>query len=204
MPFLLKELGISSLSGQFTLQRGALGIEFQTIGLKGFRQSSLWISYGLRLHPHISAGLGIHFWNTSLTEMLIYAPGISFALGLQIRINEKWELGGQLVHAAGWSSQTRSSLDQQRTIASGISCSFFKSARILFDLRINPGYNIIVCGGMEWVLNKQIKLRVGISRQPFTYSWGMSLKFNRWIAEFAFLYRADTGLTPLTSLTHAW
>ncbi len=204
MPYLLKELGISSLAGQFTFQRGALGAEIETIGLKGFRQSSLWISYGLRLHPHISAGLGIHFWNATLTEQLIYAPGISFALGLQIRINEKWELGGQLVHPAGWSSQTGSSFHQQSSIASGFSYSFFRASRILFDLRINPGHSINLCGGMEWVLNKQINLRVGLCKQPFTYSWGISLKFAKWIAEFSFLYRADTGLSPLTSLTHAW
>jgi hypothetical protein len=204
MPYLLKELGISSLAGQFTFPRGALGIVLSTQGLRGFRQNSIWLSYGLRLHPNISAGLGIHLWNTTLTEQLIYAPGISFALGIQIRVNKQWELGARLFHPAGWSARTELSGQELMSIESGFSYSFFRTSRILFDLHINPGYSIILSSGMEWILNKQINLRVGICNRPFTYSWGISLKFTKWIAEFSFQYRTDTGLSPRTSLTHAW
>ncbi len=204
MPFLLKELGISSLAGQFTFRRGGLGTVFSTMGIRGFRQNSLWFSYGLRLHPDISAGLGIHFWNTTLTEQHMYAPGISFALGLQIRINEQWKLGGRLIHPAGWSTQTKFCGQELMSFESGFSYTFFSASRILFDLRILPGQSIILCGGMEWILNKQLNLRIGICNRPFTYSWGISLNFTKWIAEFSFQYRVDTGLSPLTSLSHAW
>ena len=204
MPYLLKELGISSIAGQFTLQRGALGILLKSMGLRGFRQNSLWLSYGLKLHPDISAGLGIHFWNTTLTEQLLYAPGISFALGLQIKINEQWKLGARLIHPAGWSAQTHLSIQDFMSIETGFSYSFFKSAQLYLELHIKPGGEIIVCSGMEWILKKHISLRTGICSRPFTYSWGISLTFTKWIAEFSFQYRTNTGLSPLTSLTHAW
>ena len=204
MPYLLKELGISSLAGQFTFQRGALGALLSTMGLRGLRQNSLWLSYGLRLHPDISAGLGIHFWNTSCTEQLIYAPGISFALGLQIRINKQWNLGARLIHPVKWSDRDPFPIQAFMSIETGFSYSFFRSAQLYLELHIKPGGGIIVCSGMEWALKKQISLRTGICTGPFTYSWGISMKFTKWIAEFSFQYRTDTGLSPLTSLTHAW
>ncbi|MCK5692064.1 MAG: hypothetical protein KAI08_04420, partial [Bacteroidales bacterium] len=72
------------------------------------------------------------------------------------------------------------------------------------ELHITPGTPLILCSGIEWILNQQIRLRTGIYSRPFTYTWGISLKFTRWIAEFSFQFRTDTGLSPLTSLTHVW
>jgi len=204
LPYLIKELGISSFSGQFSSGSGALGLALFTQGLQGFRQSSLWLSYGLRLHSNLSAGMGIHLWNSTITEQLIYAPGISFALGLQIKINEQWILGTRLFHPTAWSSQTDLSKDQLMTIEAGFSYSFFRVAQIYSELHIKPETSLILCSGLEWILNQQIRLRTGICSQPFTFSWGISLGFTKWVAEFAFQYRTDTGLSPLTSLTHAW
>jgi len=204
MPYLIKELGISSFSGQFISGKGALGLALSTQGLSGFRQSSLWLSYGLRLHPDISAGVGIHLWNSTITEQFIYAPGISFALGLQVRIHEQWKLGVRLFHPAVWSSQSDQSREQFMAIEAGFSYSFFKVAWLYSELHIKPGASIILCSGIEWVLKQQIRLRTGINSRPFTFSWGISLRFTKWVAEFSFQYRTDTGLSPLTSMTYAW
>ena len=203
-PYLLKELGISSFSGQFSTGKGALGIALSTQGLSGFRQSSLWLSYGLRLNPDISAGMGIHLWNSSIREQLIYAPGISFALGLQVRIQEQWILGARLFHPTAWSSQSKQSKEQHMAIEAGFSYSFFRVARLYSELHIKPGASLILCNGIEWSLNQHTHLRTGICSQPFTFSWGIALRFTKWVAEFSFQYRTDTGLSPLTSLTHAW
>ena len=204
MPYLIKELGISSLSGQFISGKGALGLALSTQGLSGFRQSSLWLSYGFKLHSDISAGLGIHLWNSTIAEQLIYAPGISFALGLQVRIREQWKLGARLFHPAVWSSQSDQSGEQLMAIEAGFSYSFFKVAWLYSELHIRPGASLIISNGIEWILNQQIRLRTGICSRPFTYTWGISLRFTKWIADFSFQFRTDTGLSPLTSLTYAW
>ena len=204
MPYLIKELGISSFSGQFISGKGALGLALSTQGLSGFRQSSLWLSYGLRLNPDISAGMGIHLWNSSIREQLIYAPGISFALGLQVRIQEQWKLGARLFHPAVWSSQSDQFNEQLMAIEAGFSYSFFRVAWVYSELHITPGASLKLCSGIEWILKQQTRLRAGICSRPFTFSWGISLRFTKWIADFSFQYRTDTGLSPLTSLTYEW
>jgi len=203
-PFLLKELGVSSLSGQFISGRGAFGLDLATLGLRGFRQSSLWLAYGLKLHDKISAGLGLHFWNSTITEQFIYAPGFSFALGIQIKFREHWQLGTRLFHPTAWSSQADLSQKQGMSMETGFSYSFFKVAQIYSELHIKPAAYFMLCGGIEWILKHNIIMRTGISSRPFTFSWGISLNFASWVADFSFQYRADTGLSPYTSLTHAW
>ena len=203
-PFLLKDLGISSLSGQFTTGRGALGVLLSNTGLRGLRQSSLWLAFGQRLHPCIGAGVGLHFWNTSVREKLLYAPGISFALGIQIRIQDQWRIGTRVFHPATWTRLPEASGDEVMRIESGFSYSFFDAARIYAELHIKPGIPITLCGGAEWFLNRRIVLRTGICSLPFTYSWGISFRLKQLVAEFSCMYMSSTGFSPLSALTYEW
>jgi len=167
-PYLLKELGISSLSGQFISGRGAFGLALSTLGLKGFRQSTIWLAYGMKLHSNISAGVGLHLWNSTISEHILYAPGISFAMGLQIKIQKQWQLGARLFHPITWSSQTDLSQEQLMSIETGFSYSFFKVARIYSELHINPGTYFMLCSGIEWIFKQHTILRTGICSRPFT------------------------------------
>ena len=203
-PYLLRELGQSSLSGQFLTGNGSLGMVLSTQGIKGLRQSSLWLSYGLSLHPDIAAGMGIHLWNTSMAEQVLYATGISFALGIRARIHQQWMVGAHVLHPLSWSSLALPSASPGMTIASGFSFTFLKSATIYSEVHIKPGIGIILVEAIEWQLNKRISLSTGFSDKPFTFSWGISLIHPQWIIQFAFQYRTNSGTVPLASLSHAW
>ena len=203
-PYWLTELGISSFSGQFNMGNGALGFMLSTLGLKGLRQSSLWLSYGQKLHPDSSAGVGMHFWSSSINEHLFYAPGIGVSLGLQIKIREQWKLGARVFHPATWSLLSTPAGKESMHMETGFAYSFFRVATIYSELQIRPKASMILCGGCEWILNQRIRMRTGISSGPFTFSWGIYLKFRDCTAEFSFLYRTDTGLSPLTALSYEW
>jgi len=203
-PYLLKDLGVSSLSAQLRTGNGAIGFRLSTRGLMGFRQSSLWLSYGLKLNQDISAGMGIHLWNSSIAEQLIYAPGISFDLGIQIRIKESWKLGAHLYHPLSFSPRSDQSKTNPVAIETGFSYAFFRVARIYSELHIRPGEPINLCSGAEWLVNQLISLRTGFRTTPFTFSWGISFSFKKCILDFTFQYRMLTGLSPLTSMSYAW
>lgn len=203
-PYLLKELGQSSLTGQFITGNGAIGLQLSTQGIKGLRQSSLWFSYGLKLHPDVAAGMGIHFWNTSMAEQILYASGLSFALGIRIRIHQQWMLGAHVRHPLSWSSLTLPSASPGMILACGFSYTFMKSSTIYSEIHISPGIGIILAEGIEWHPGKRISLSFGFSDKPFTFSWGISLLHPNWNILFAFQYRTDSGVVPFTSLSHAW
>lgn len=203
-PFLLKELGVSSISGQFRTGKGALGISLSTLGLKGLSKSSLWLAYGQKLHPKISAGLGLHLWNTSIPEHYIYAPGISFSLGLQFRICEHWKFGARIFHPVAWQRLQETQGETSMRIESGFAYSFFNVARVYSELHMLPGAPLILCGGAEWILNRQILFRTGICSDPFTCSWGISLEIKNLRIEFSVAYRSYTGLSPTSAFTYGW
>ena len=203
-PYLLKEIGISTLSAQLKAGTGALGVSVASRGIKGFRQTSMWFSYGMKLYPGISAGVGIHLWNSAIPEQIIYAPGISFALGLQIRINDHWILGGGLFHPAGWYSQSAFSIQQSMAIETGFSYTFLHSGHLYSEFNLQPGKGIILCNGLDWTTHQHTIFRTGFSTRPYAFSWGISREFRGWVMEFSFQYRIDSGVAPLTSITYAW
>lgn len=203
-PYLLRELGQTSFSGQFVSGKGALGIVLSTQGIKGLRQSSLWLSYGLKLSPVLTAGLGIHLWNSSLPEQVFYATGISFALGIRARINQAWMLGAHVLHPASWSSITLPTATPAMIIAAGFSYTFMTSASFYSEIHVKPGKGIVLAEGLEWHLKGHISMSMGFSDKPLTFSWGIALLHSFWNIQFSFQYRVSSGMVPLASLSHAW
>lgn len=203
-PYLLRELGQSSLSGNFLAGHGAVGLLLSTRGMKGLRQSSFWLSYGMKLHPDLSAGLGIHFWNSSLSEQVFYATGISFALGIQARIHPQWMAGVHVRYPASWSSLALPSALPQMVLAAGFSHTFLNSATIYSELHITPRMGISLVQGLEWPLTGRVSMSSGFSNHPYTFAWGISFLLSGWDIRFAFQYRTQSGTVPFTSLSHAW
>ena len=202
LPFI--ELGISSVSLQANTEKGALGTIFSTYGIPGLRHSSLWLSYGMAISSRLSAGLGMHFWTFSTPEKKFFHPGISFGLGLQVKINEHWICGVHLLNPASW-SDTSSDLPNRKMILSiGCSYSFFRTATIFLDLRMAPENRIQWANGIEWSLRKTICFMIGIHNQPYTWSGGFSVEYKQYEIQIALQYLTDTGTIPYASFHYGW
>lgn len=203
-PYMLRELGQSSLSAQFLAGTGSLGLALSSQGIKGLRQSSFWLSYGMKLHPDVLAGLGIHLWNSSMAEHWFYNYGISFAAGIRVRINPSILLACHVLHPASWRSMNRPYLSTGMSLAAGLSFSFLKAGVIYSEIHVKAIYGLSLIQAIEWPLGKGITLSMGFSSNPLTISWGISIKYSRWSLLFAFQYRSRSGTIPLSSIGHVW
>ena len=203
-PYLLRDLGRSSLSGEFLAGGGALGVLLSTLGIRGLRQTSLWFSYGMKLNKDISAGLGIHLWNSSLPDQIFNAPGMGLALGIQARIQSQWTIGAHVLHPASWSSLSLPNAAPGMILSAGFSYTFLESATLFSEIRAFHRQGIILVEGLEWHLNTRVSMRVGFSNKPTAFSWGISLLFRPWTIQFAFQYLGHSGMIPHTSLGHDW
>ena len=203
-PFILCDLGISSLSIQVPAKTGGFGATLSSFGITGLRQTSTWISYGLKLHPDLSAGLGLHFWNSSIREHSLYHFGASCALGIRFRINQNLFLGAHVMHPVSWPDREPDTVYRLMMISTGFSYTFFKSTTYHSDLHILPEGTLQWCHGLEHHLSESIKILLGMHNRPYSVSGGITVRHNRWSITIAFAYRIDTGTTPSSSLSYAW
>lgn len=203
-PFIVTDLDITSLSAQFTLGNGAPGFVLSTMGIRGMRQSSLWLSYGMELYPGIYSGAGVHLRNTGLVnEAFFYLEG-GYALGLQFQINEKLMLGAHVTDPSVWQKISPGINQPSLMISTGFSYFFFKTAKYHSEIHIRVGASIIWCNGLEIIIGDTVSLFLGLSNQPWSLSMGFSLKFRKWQSIMAGSYCMDTGATPHSSLSYVW
>ena len=203
-PYLLMELGEAGLSAQFPTNKGALGIALFTRGIKGFSQSSLWLAYGMKLHPNMEAGMGIHFWNSSVAEQWLYAYGLSFALGIRIRIHPQVLLGAHVRHPASWTSLSIPGNSPDMHLAAGIAYSFLNTASIYSEIHVHGVHGIILVEAAEWSMRPSVRMSIGFCSKPLSLSWGLAFLQKHWNFQFAFQYRFQSGTIPFISLGHVW
>ncbi|MEN8229924.1 MAG: hypothetical protein ABFS38_17320 [Bacteroidota bacterium] len=203
-PFILKELGISSLCAQIHAGEGTFGTTLSTYGITGLRETSAWISYGMKLHPGITAGLGIHFWCSTIPEQLLYHIGFSFAAGIQAKVNDQLFIGAHVLHPAGWNAITPGMRLDRMVISAGFSYTFFQTVSYYSDLRILSENHIQSCHGIELKLSERIEFLLGMHNHPFSISWGVAFLLDNWTLHAAFEYLIDSGSTPFSSITYAW
>ena len=203
-PFIVKELGISSLSAQIHAGEGAFGTTLSTFGITGLRETSAWISYGMKLHSGITAGLGIHFWSSSIPDQMLYHTGFSFAAGMQAKVNDQLFIGAHVLHPAGWNIEKPGRRNEQMVISAGFSYTFFQTITYYSDLQIMPENHIQTCHGMELKFSERIGFLLGMHNRPFSISGGVAIIHANWTLHAAFEYMIDSGSTPFSSLTYAW
>ena len=203
-PFMISDLTVASLAVQVPVKNGGLGAAFSSYGIRGFRQTSLWISCGMKLHPAVSAGLGLHFLNTGVSERVLFHAAISCALGIQVKLNEDLCLSGHVMHPVAWSDLDPGLDNRKMMIAAGISYTFFESATYYSDLHLFPQGYLQWCHGIEICAVKQLMIILGTHNRPWSVSGGITLKYHHWSVNLATEYCFDTGTTPSSAITYAW
>jgi len=203
-PFILADLGISTISVQIPSGKGALGATLTCFGIKGLYNTSGWLSYGMKLHPAITAGAGIHFWFSSIAEGLFYHPGLSCGIGVQARINDLLVAGGHVMYPAGWSADHPGRKDLPMILTAGCSYRFFNTATYHADLHMTPGNQLRISHGIELSFKKITGLQLGMHNHPYAASLGIELETGAWNICCAAEYCFDTGSSPSTALTYVW
>ncbi len=203
-PGLCADLGISMVSLQLATSHGALGAALSRYGISGVGFTSAWLAYGITLHEGWSAGVGMHFWNTSVREKWLNRPCLSFAAGIRACINDAVSIAAHVIHPAGWYSPGSQPKHHPMTITAGGRWEMMPSACSYLELEFTTGFPVRWKVGLEWVENRGIGLQIGFHSQPLTIACGTSFTFQRWNIQTAFTYCLDAGNTPYAALTYEW
>jgi hypothetical protein len=202
-PFLVRDLGISSLACCFPIPHGGMGMTVSTLGIHGMRYYSAWIGCGLRLGSNLSAGMGIHLLDFATAEYG-HHPGAGCSLGFQYRAGDRLLVGGHICNpvSAAPGIDSRNSLPM--ILSTGIAYTFFKTATWYTELQASPHGPVAWANGIEAVVPPSVILMAGIRTQPLTLSAGVSLPWNRWKFTSAVAWCFDTGITPGFALGYRW
>lgn len=203
-PFLIGDLGISSLSFQYGMSHGALGVTFIHAGISGYSQSSVWIAYGINIAENVTAGVGIHGWTHSISERWFHHPGFSFAAGIQWKIRQKIHWGIHLSHPLGWQSGLPGKHALPMKIAMGFGLLLGNGTILHLETHSTTGRALQWRAGLEWEVRHGLYLQFGLHPGPIAVSGGLTFQHHGWKVQTAFVYGLETGGSPATALTYVW
>ena len=203
-PFIITDLYIASLSVQVALKKGGPGLTLSTMGITGMRQTSAWFSYGMMLHPSLSAGVGILLGGTTISKEAFWGISAGFAMGLQFRVNNELCLGAHITNPASWPGSSLSIRQKSLMITTGLSYLFYKTARYFTEFHVRADRPVQWCNGLEIKIKDTLLLLMGLKNQPWTLSSGFTLIYKKWGLSLSFSYCMDNGSTPYSSLSYEW
>jgi len=195
MPFMMKELGIAGLAFSLPMVHGNLAGKLTSAGIPGYHDNALWVSYGLRVQKNITAGAGLFYNLISIKGKPVHQTRVSFAGGIQVKINSQMVIGGHILYPLQYNSSEIVYSRLQSQVSFGCSYEFFKNNRLYGEFRMNASQHPVFVAGVESVIGNTITFRGGILTHPTTFSIGTGFLSGKFHLLFASHLVYQYGLT---------
>lgn len=200
--FLLKETSYQAGAFVMPTKLGALGVSVASIGYSDFVETKAGLSYGQRFNEKFSVGIQLNYLRTSLTQEFGAKNNVTGAIGLMGKLSEAFTLG---VHIYNPTRSKLAEFDNERVptiMKLGLDYRF--SDKVIFALETEKDidFDPIVKAGIEYHVAEILYLRVGISNNPTSSSFGFGLVLKEFILEASSSFHQTLGMTPGISLIY--
>jgi len=198
--FLMRELGISSISAVLPARPGAFGLAYNQFGSNLYSQSFLGLGYGRNFAERFRAGVRLDAMHTRLAEDYGQRTTLSFALGFGANLSKDLELAAALFNPLR--IKAASDFDEHLPAIYRIGLLYHIennlsiSAEAEKDIRHKPTLRT----GLEYRFKNISVLRVGIGTNPLNHSFGFGFRFTDFTFDIAAVRHEVLGYSPQASL----
>ena len=197
-PFGVKELANAFVAYCEPTSYGSFSAGYSNYGFELYRENKFAIGYGRKIADNLFVGLSSVYQNISIKN---YGSkgALVFNIGAIAKLNDQIGLGFA-VNNVTRSTITNESNDIPIVIWFGTDLTFVKdlvfSAAVKKEIGFNPSFRM----GTEYSILNFLKLRIGTSNEPNTYSGGIGIIYKFVQVDYAFVSHPDLGLTHLFGL----
>ena len=201
-PFVIQELGISSLEGIIKASPGAFQFKTGSFGLKGYRIFSSEIGFGMPLSEKISAGISFQYNNIFTSDSWNYLWSLSPGAAIHYQISSATSLALLLNNPFSPGNYPRHGPLLPSALSIGVSHEIYLHTTLLAEItHTTPGL-LQVKAGLEYRPSGSVLLRTGYHSEPHTLSFGTGLVLGNLLIDLAFCWSATPGFTPAITLTY--
>ncbi len=200
-PFLLKEIGITSLEGVHPAFPGTLKWRISNHGLKGFRQFESALGFGMVLSENLSAGVSFHYYNTVTREQVNYLWTLGPGAGIHYRISPRTAMAVMIMNPLSTGNHARYGPGFPAELSMGISRMVYENATLLSELTLRSPGLMLIRTGLSWCVSPGVIIRSGYHAQPHTFSFGAGIRSGQLLIDLSFAWSAVPGVTPASMIT---
>lgn len=198
--FLVREMGISSISAVLPLSPGVFGLAFNQFGSNLYSQSFAGLSFGRSFGERFQAGVRLDARHTRLAEDYGKRTDLSFAVGLGAVLTSDLMIAATLFNPV----KVKSAMDFDESLPAiyrlGLAYRIDNNLNITVeaekDIRYKPSFRT----GVEYIFKEVAALRAGIGTNPLTHSFGFGFNFGSFIFDIAAVRHEVLGYSPQASV----
>lgn len=199
--YMLSQLGMSLVGGVIPVRPGAFGISLSHMGYSQMGLSRAELSYGMKLGPHLSAGIGFGLHLARFTGEHKSRFALTVSAGLQYQPVQQLLIGTHLFNPA------RASLDERQTmpptLAIGLAFRPHNDFSIALQADASTETRTAIRGGMEYRPISALALRVGYaSGSPEGLTAGVGIAIKRLTLDVGAAYHNTLGITSSVSASY--
>ena len=202
LPFLVKEIGISSLHTIIPVFPGTFRAGMSTYGLKGFRKYTYSLAYGMQLGDNIHAGINFNFQHVSTFNRGAYLWNLSVGGGAQYNISEQTSVGIILINPLQIENYPEYGEMYPAIVALGFSRVIYTNTLALTEIAFESRYGLQWKMGLSYRVLDNLLLRVGFHTNPPSISGGIGYTSGQVMLDLAFKWAALPGVSPAFSLSY--
>lgn len=192
-PFGVKELANAFAAFCEPTQYGSFSAGYSNYGFELYKENKFAFGYGEKIANNFFIGLSSVYHNISIKN---YGrkSAIVFNIGVIAKLNDQIRFGFA-VNNVTRSTITNESNDIPTIIWLGTDLKFVKDIVFSAAIKKEIGFNPSIRLGTEYSMLDFLKLRIGTSNEPNTYSGGFGIIYQFVQVDYAFFSHTDLGLT---------
>jgi hypothetical protein len=202
--FLMRELSLGAGAFALPTKSGTFGLSFQNFGYSLYNQSKVGLAYGLKLSEKFAIGVQLNYHQTVIGEGYGSAGALTAEAGVLFKLSNELTLGA---HVFNPNRSRFAEFDDERLparIRLGLRYEFSDNLIAVTEIEQDIDFAPTLKGGIEYLVNKVLFLRLGFNGNPTTTTFGVGLRFDNFQFDLGSSYHFVLGYSPQASLIYAF
>ncbi|MEI7661184.1 MAG: hypothetical protein WCK34_03250 [Bacteroidota bacterium] len=202
--FLLKELMYEQLGLAYPLKAGTFGIFCSRFGNNQYNELKAGFSFARKFGKTFSAGVQVDYLRIGITGGYGNKNLFSCEIGLQYHADRNLILGIHLLNPVPVKISRSPGELLPVTICAGLSYRFSGAVVVSAEAEKDLVHKILFRAGTEYHFAKPAWVRIGISTDPVSVSFGFGIEYGKLAIDMASAYHQALGFSPCGSLTYSF
>jgi hypothetical protein len=198
-PFLIKEIGISSIESILPVIPGTFHLQISNYGLKGYSNFSWEAAYGMVLGEKLSAGVSFLYYNTATKGEWNYLWTLGIGGGIIYKLSENSILGLHILNPFTVGNYSDFGPLFPACLSLGLSHGIYEDTKIFAELsQSTNGFQGKF--GLEYLIKPELTLRAGYHTSPHSISFGSGYRHKKFSIDMAFSWSMVPGFSPAVQI----
>lgn len=202
MPFISREVGISTLTARLPVTHGAFGLSASHLGIPGFRQFSASVGYGLRLSEKLAAGVGFHYTGIVASGEWNYLRRLGVSGGIRYELFPGLLLGMHVYNPVTISNYPEYGQTAPSLISFGMQHDLYDNTTWYLEAEHHSIGGWRFKTGAELAVADRFIVCSGFHSNPVALSFGTGASFRRSSVLICLQYSTIMGVTPALSVSY--